>query len=121
MQASEIMIKQLGYKKAKVMLQGLGNEHDAALLEYRRQNNIFEVGDPIICTCKDADIKEVLFAKENFNSEKSGLVKCGDKGHMSFTCMLDVKDIRHANDAEIEAGRRLDLPESVVKSLGEVP
>ena len=120
MQASKIIIKRLGYEKAKVMLQGLGNEYDAALLEYRRQNNIFEIGDPIVCTCKDADIQEVLFAKEHFNSEKSGLVKCGDKGYMGFTCMLDVKDIRHATDAEIEANRRLDLPESVVLSLREV-
>ncbi|WP_407412108.1 hypothetical protein [Acinetobacter sp.] len=87
MQASKIIIKRLGYEKAKVMLQGLGNEHDAALLEYRRQNGFFEVGDWVVST----------------------LYGSGDNLFQFESWLVDLEDcIRHANDAEIEANRRLD-------------
>lgn len=116
MQASEIMIKQLGYKKAKVMLQGLGNEHDAALLTYRRQNKIYEVGDLVVFSNSDETKPVLMKIKEfrNFNLVHLEIVSSG-------ICGPSYKDdIRHANDVETTAGRRLDLPESVVKSLGEV-
>lgn len=118
MQASEIIIKRLGYEKAKVMLQGLGNEYDAALLEYRRANNIFEVGDLVVyCTLPH----ERLFSVRYVNDNSIVIYELWDEmGAKTFSEFVPYSDIRHANDAEIEAQRRLDLPETVVQSLGEV-
>lgn len=43
------IIEQLGgYEKAKVILQAVGHKHDAMLIEYRRQHNIFQEGDAIV-------------------------------------------------------------------------
>lgn len=67
MQASKIIIKRLGYEKAKVMLQGLGNEHDAALLEYRRANNIFEVGGWIVSTLNLGSKPESMVCQIKFS------------------------------------------------------
>ena len=117
MQASEIIIKRLGYEKAKVMLQGLGNEYDAALLEYRRQHNIFEVGDPVIRKWNNQlywIISDIDNGSE-FLIHKNKDAKFKDCKVCELHCNLS-----HATDAEIEANRRLDLPESVVKILGEV-
>lgn len=39
------LIEQLGgYEKAKVILQAIGHEHDAMLLEYRRQHIFLRLG-----------------------------------------------------------------------------
>ena len=61
-----------------------------ALLEYRREHNIFEVGDFIV------------LLHTNYKSDVFALTK-------SFKEIYDEKGIvyRHATDAEIQAGRRL--------------
>ena len=65
-------------------------ELDKQLLEYRRQNNIFEVGDLVV----------LLYT--NYRSDVFALTK-------SFKEIYDEKGIvyRHATDEEIAAGKRL--------------
>jgi len=83
-----------GYEKCKDILsqpnidfimnaQGL-REH---MLEYRRQHNIFEVGDRFVI--------DGLF----------GVFYAND-GNIPY---LDYNKIRHATDAEIKAGKRLEV------------
>ena len=98
------MIEQLGgYERAKSIADcKSGIVHPTqqlldALLEYRRQHNIFEVGDKVVHH-KFSNIKiyEVC--------EISGdlLTVFYDRKTHSFKT-----DIRHATDQEIKAGRRL--------------
>lgn len=70
-----------------------------ALLEYRRQHNIFEVGDKVV---------HPKFSNMNIYEI------CEIKGDL-FTVFYDRKshsfksDVRHATDAEIKAGKRLEV------------
>ena len=69
------------------------SEIDAALLEYRRQHNIFEVGDKVV-------VKDHPFWPEDYvilTVEQEHI----DKWYMSAW--------RHATDAEIKAGKRLEV------------
>lgn len=86
----------------------------ADLLEYRRQNNIFEVGDWVVNVdgISDNDVYTV--------KEKHGNFIVGDNGGSRGFWILFIEEIRHATDAEIKANRCLDLHETVVQSLGEV-
>ena len=100
------LIEQLGgYAAAKVRLSGSDKslsyyqELNAALLEYRRHHNIFEVGDVIIHT----DFKCIgRFSKY---TGKTGALCHIDFGLGDLTALI--KHIRHATDAEISAGHRL--------------
>ena len=67
------------------------SEIDAALIEYRRQHNIFEVGDKVV-------VKAEPFWPEDYLIQTVGQEHIG-KWYMSAW--------RHATDAEIKAGRRL--------------
>ncbi|MDH0657239.1 hypothetical protein N5D11_14140 [Acinetobacter johnsonii] len=82
-------------------------EIEIALLEYRRQHNIFEPDDYII---HDGELK--VFAM--WSSAVEGCAYIGyayaENGEMAHK-----DEFRHATDAEIKAGKRLE-----VKSLGEV-
>lgn len=101
------LIEQLGgYEKAKVILQAVGHEHDAMLLEYRRQHNIFEVGDKVVLKRPDQfseiytyDVYREKMDLHFFESES-------DYGHVA----LD--RVRHATEAEINAGLRLEQEQS---------
>ena len=91
------LIEQLGgYERAKSIANcKSGIVHPTqqlldALLEYRREHNIFEVGDLIV------------LLHTNYRSDVFALTK-------SFKEIYDEKDIvyRHATDEEIEAGVRV--------------
>ena len=75
------------------------SEIDAALLQYRRQHNIFEVGDKV--------------AHPKFSNMNIYEI-CEIKGDL-FTVFYDRKshsfksDVRHATDEEIKAGKRLEV------------
>lgn len=99
------LIEQLGgYEKAKAVLD-IPNAHflhnieglKQRLLEYRRQHNIFEVGDKVV---------HPKFSNMNIYEI------CEIKGDL-FTVFYDRKshsfksDVRHATDEEIAAGKRL--------------
>ena len=95
------LIEQLGgYEKAKVILQAVGHEHDAMLLEYRRQHNIFEVGDKVIGS-KLFDDR--IFEFQYYLPELSMAVISKDGA------AIGLNQLRHATDAEIKAGKRLEV------------
>ena len=77
------------------------SEIDAALLEYRRQHNIFETDDYII---HDGELK--VFAM--WSSAVEGCAYIGyayaENGEMAHK-----DEFRHATDAEIKAGKRLEV------------
>ena len=76
------------------------SEIDAALIEYRRQHNIFEVGDKVVSRCADKEIR-IFTYQETIG--RNILVKCKKgKGYC-----YPKKWFSHANDAEIKARRRL--------------
>lgn len=112
------LIEQLGgYEKAKaflnatsftidelIMMQrsGLRTQHvEKSLLEYRRQHNIFEPDDYII---HDGELK--VFAM--WSSAVEGCAYIGyayaENGEMAHK-----DEFRHATDAEIKAGKRLEV------------
>lgn len=63
------------------------NVKEATLLEYRRQHNIFEVGDAMVIPSRGNGIF-------HFNALFSD---------------SDIAEARHATDAEIKAGKRLEV------------
>lgn len=104
------LIDQLGgYNKAKAHYDKhhgspLGHNYlGHQLLEYRREHKIYEVGDWI-----------------KYPNGKRGLLYQLRESDFPLTFQTQ-SDIKHATDAEIEAGHCLDeLPDSVVQSLKEV-
>ena len=77
------------------------SEIDAALIEYRRQHNIFEVGDSFVNYADDA-IYTVLSIDQN--NRMHG--KSGDKNVWTYFGRFG---LRHATDEEIKAGKRLGV------------
>lgn len=113
------LIEQLGgYTKARKTLEQVkARDHkyaqnferpalEKALLEYRRQHNIFEVED------------KVVFINQNMSSSIKTIKEILNDTHVSFNFHgFHVKLIRHTTDAEIKAGRRLQrLTQSVVRN-----
>lgn len=78
------------------------NVKEATLLEYRRQHNIFEVGDLVIDTnYKDSDVQEIKSVNGNrievFHKNKS------------YYFATFIFSFRHATDEEIKEGKRLEV------------
>ena len=70
-----------------------------ALLEYRRANNIFEVGDKVVSTLDgDEDWKNAVCKILAFHKKMA--ITTG------FSCAIHHYHYRHATDEEIKAGRR---------------
>ncbi|WP_286984716.1 hypothetical protein, partial [Acinetobacter sp. UBA6007] len=102
-----------GYEKAKaflnaasytidelIMMQrsGLRPQHvEKALLEYRRQHNIFEVGDWVFPRAKGSGFRAMQIKKIT----KTFIYA----NHL----ILNVEHWRHATNAEIEAGKRSEV------------
>ena len=107
------LIEQLGgYERAKHEFEmikemkptylGEIETNDRLLLEYRRQHNIFEVGDKVVSRCADKEIR-IFTYQETIG--RNILVKCKKgKGYC-----YPKKWFSHANDAEIKAGKRLEV------------
>lgn len=100
------LIEQLGgYESAKSKFRDNGSLHaerlKKALLEYRRQHNIFEPDDYII---HDGELK--VFAM--WSSAVEGCAYIGyayaENGEMAHK-----DEFRHATDEEIKAGKRLEV------------
>jgi hypothetical protein len=111
------MIKTLDeYEKAKVWIEVNAIDVDwlqlgkyrKELLEYRRQHNIFEVGDKVV-EITDYPSNDVLTVKSIFDK----LLVCeSDDFNASYVLSNKYKPyfyVRHATDAEIEAGKRLEV------------
>ena len=104
------LIEQLGgYEKAKAVqirraMDGILHEYDFqlvdALLEYRRQHNIYEIGDKIVSTLNGSeDWKNAICEILAFHKKMA--ITTG------FSCAIHHYDYRHATPEEIKAGRRL--------------
>lgn len=76
-----------------------------ALLQYRREHGIYEVGDFVFYTgrANDADL---YCLKEVYNEHSFAV---GSNGADKDFWTLFLEEIRHATDAEIEAGNRLEV------------
>lgn len=97
------LIEQLGgYEKAKAKFRDNGSLHaerlKAALLEYRRQHNIFEVGDIVIVNSHES-VYQIQYVYESACGY--GMYQGGRFSHS----MIE----RHATDEEIKAGKRLGV------------
>lgn len=76
---------------------------EKSLLEYRRENSIFDFGDKVVYLPNIApdhnDVYEVCYSKE-------GMKSCFIS-HLNFDCKAFYSDIRHATDEEIKVGNRI--------------
>lgn len=111
------LIEQLGgYEAAKEKYQALSDSDmitigpvefsakdyfEDELLEYRRQHNIFEVGDHFINYADDAVYTALSIDQNNRMHGKSG-----DKNVWTYFGRFG---LRHATDEEIKAGKRLEV------------
>lgn len=69
-----------------------------ALLEYRRQHNIFEVGD------------KVVYVDDFMPDSVSVVSEVNDRVWLNDNNAVCIKEmIKHATDAEIKAGKRLEV------------
>lgn len=71
---------------------------DKALLEYLRQHNIYEAGDLVVSKNGCELVSEITYLQ-------GGLAKIKNE---KFDHVYSLQDFRHATDAEIEAGKRLE-------------
>jgi len=99
------LIEQLGgYEAAKNQAKdksiGFLVDINNELLEYRRQHNIFEIGDKIVSTLDGSeDWKNAICEILAFHKKMA--ITTG------FSCAIHHYDYRHATPEEIKAGRRL--------------
>ena len=102
------LIEQLGgYERAKIIqgsreMGGLPYDLDLedALLQYRRQHNIFEEKDNIVFVDEfmHGELMTVAWVRNGEVWMDDGAKRC-----------TDLTMIRHATDAEIKAGKRLEV------------
>ena len=108
------LIEQLGgYERAKIIqgsreMGGLPYDLDLedALLQYRRQHNIFEVGDKVIITQNiwgEPPPDNLCYV---FNNKDHHIVGVGIDISVGFGSS---SAYRHATDEEIKAGKRLEV------------
>lgn len=99
------LIEQLGgYEAAKNQAKdksiGFLVDINNELLEYRRQHNIYEIGDKIVSTLNGSeDWKNAICEILAFHKKMA--ITTG------FSCAIHHYDYRHATPEEIKAGRRL--------------
>lgn len=99
------LVEQLGgYERAKSKFRDNGSLHaerlKKVLLEYRRQHNIYEIGDKIVSTLDGSeDWKNAICEILAFHKKMA--ITTG------FSCAIHHYDYRHATPEEIKAGRRL--------------
>lgn len=89
-------------KEMKPIYPGEIETNNRLLLEYRRQHNIFEKGDPVVSRCADKETR-IFTYQETIG--KNILMKCKKgKGYC-----YPKKWFSHADDEEIKAGKRLEV------------
>lgn len=91
-------------KEMKPIYPGEIETNNHLLLEYRRQHNIFEVGDKVIFIhpFELGDLFTVHSISERFIGVKRNNDECIYYAEI-------VWGLKHANDAEIKAGKRLEV------------
>ena len=101
------IIEQLGgYEETKKHLESRWCDDDnkayllEKLLEYRRQHKFYEEGDKVICEHYDMDgIKDILTVE----------IVRGHYLQLSHGVSCVASLVRHATEAEIKAGKRLEI------------
>lgn len=78
---------------------------EQALLEYRRQHNIFEVGDKVVLVGGGTTdvLLEIVYHKYTDDLYRACVLSTGSFGP------IHKDNIRHATDEEIKAGKRLEV------------
>ena len=80
-----------------------------ALLEYRREHNIFEVVDFVVLKSQPhlyAFVREYSYQKKNLLVKRANIINISIV-KIRAEISKNISEIHHATDAEIEAGRRL--------------
>ena len=93
-------------KEMKPIYPGEIETNDRLLLQYRRQHNIFEVGDKVIIVQKvwgEDPWDDLCYV---FNAKTHHIVGVGIDISVGFGSS---QAYRHATDAEIKAGKRLEV------------
>ena len=108
----EVLIENLGgYESAKYKLRDNGSLHaerlKKALLEYRRQHNIFEIGDSVLPISNYSDQVHFLADWYIENLDFRYTTNSGSWGIIVKSLMDGAW--RHATDEEIKAGKRLEV------------
>ncbi len=80
---------------------------DDALLKYRTERGIFEVGDFVVSEC-DEDIPILFETIEMQHASFDWCVGCRSMSGL-ITCYLAINKIRHATPQEIKTGHRIEL------------
>ena len=82
------------------------DELNLELIQYRRQHNIFEVGDKVVYRALP---HERLFSVRFVGDDEIVVYELWDEmGAKTFTEKHPYSDIDHATDEEIKAGKRFD-------------
>lgn len=97
-------------KEMKPIYPGEIENNNRLLLEYRRQHNIYEAGDKVCCRggIKQNpfwDLNSIFTIKEIWDGEIDLITSDDDLGCFP----VRPHQIGHATDAEIEAGKRLEV------------
>ena len=81
------------------------NELNTTLLQYRRQHNIFEVGDAVIRKWNG----RLYYLIVDIDNDGQEFLIHHDKGAKFKDCRIsdNICNFKHATDAEIKAGKRL--------------
>ena len=95
----------ISWEENQLLMQQL---REKAALEYRRQHNIFEVGDKVVfINDVYADYDNVVSI--DFIGKFDLMVSDHTKGFQLNVFCAWSKIIRHTTDAEIKAGKRLEV------------
>ena len=86
-------------KEMKPIYPGEIETNDRLLLEYRRQHNIFEVGDKVVSKENNGFVYTVITVDGGLGRLKNVL----------FDHVYPLHDFRHATPEEIKAGKRLEV------------
>ena len=86
-------------KEMKPIYPGEIETNDRLLLEYRRQHNIFEVGDKVVSKENNGFVYTVITVDGGLCRLKNVL----------FDHVYPLHDFRHATNEEIKAGKRLEV------------
>lgn len=88
------------------------SEIDAALLEYRRQHNIFEVGDKVVFSNNPCALNHSVWQVISNKDYPVVAPICNFNGRVIVEANMSVLSpyrIQHAEDEEIKAGKRLEV------------
>jgi len=118
------LIEQLGgYEKAKEVYENFKNDSSSlnrqralnvkvAMLQYRRQHNIFEVGDKVVFSNNPCALNHSVWQVVSNKDYPVVAPICNFNGRVIIEANMSVLSpyrIQHAEDAEIKAGKRLEV------------